>query len=53
MVDEAVDSDDAVQLAVAIASEPDVVLMDIRMPRTDGIEATAASPPQPGCGSSS
>ena len=38
VVDEAADGDDAVRLAVRHI--PDVVLMDIRMPRCDGLEAT-------------
>lgn len=38
VVGEAVDGDDAV--AVAGRSHPDVVLMDVRMPGTDGITAT-------------
>ncbi|MDQ3465134.1 MAG: response regulator transcription factor [Actinomycetota bacterium] len=38
VVGEAADGDEAVELVVSI--RPDVVLMDIRMPRTDGIEAT-------------
>jgi DNA-binding NarL/FixJ family response regulator len=38
VVGEAADGDEAV--AVARESRPDVVLMDIRMPRVDGIEAT-------------
>jgi DNA-binding NarL/FixJ family response regulator len=37
-VDEAVDGDEAVRLAAG--GSPDVVLMDVRMPRMDGIEAT-------------
>ena len=38
VVGEAADGEQAVALATALA--PDVVLMDIRMPRTDGLEAT-------------
>jgi DNA-binding NarL/FixJ family response regulator len=38
VVGEAVDGEDAV--AMAAATKPDVVLMDIRMPRLDGISAT-------------
>jgi DNA-binding NarL/FixJ family response regulator len=39
VVGEAVDGEDAV--ALASSTRPDVVLMDIRMPRLDGLEATA------------
>jgi DNA-binding NarL/FixJ family response regulator len=38
VVGEAGDGDEAV--AVAVHERPDVILMDIRMPRTDGLEAT-------------
>ena len=38
VVGEAVDGDDAVRLVARFV--PDVVLMDIRMPRCDGLEAT-------------
>ncbi len=38
MVGEAGDGADAVRLAAEL--EPDVILMDVRMPRMDGIEAT-------------
>lgn len=38
VVGEAADGDEAVDVAVAMA--PDVVLMDVRMPATDGIAAT-------------
>ncbi|WP_246060521.1 response regulator transcription factor [Nocardioides dongxiaopingii] len=39
VVGEAVDGEQAV--ALALATTPDVVLMDIRMPRVDGLQATA------------
>jgi DNA-binding NarL/FixJ family response regulator len=40
IVGEAADGDEALRLAAALS--PDVVLMDLRMPRRDGIQATRA-----------
>jgi DNA-binding NarL/FixJ family response regulator len=47
VVAEAADGTDAI--AAARTSHPDVVLMDIRMPGTDGVEATRQITSDPGC----
>ena len=48
VVGEAADGDEAVELAVR--EHPDVVLMDIRMPRMNGVEATRAITSHPQLG---
>ena len=48
VVGEAADGAEAV--ALAAAERPDVVLMDVRMPRMDGLEATAPHHRRPGAG---
>ena len=49
VVGEAADGDEAVALTRELG--PDVVLMDVRMPGTDGIAATARITATPGCAS--
>jgi len=46
VVGEAADGEDAVRLSIEL--KPDVVLMDVRMPGTDGIEATRRITQAPG-----
>ncbi len=40
MVGEAADGEEALELAESKAGEPDVILIDVRLPRMDGIEVT-------------
>ena len=45
VVGEAADGEEVVRLAAVL--KPDVILMDLVMPRLDGIEAIGTHPPEP------